>query len=619
MSKNVSNSSALPGRHSFFIKRTSASNSSKIPLPTAIPSTEKKASERPVHEPKPRLEDHDDEDDLANFLTSSRKGGYSAASSAAASPRSVSASPNTFDTPNRNRLLSSVLNSLEVYELSDHEQAAVTSTSGPRQPGKKDGPLPPYHYHYHNHAGSDSDTDVPVPSSSSPSSFLMDTAPLDPTAASGFLLAARGAASGGPGLPRAPGGTVGQSRVKGSQGATRSAGSFGFGAPNLKSSNRGVEEQKVFTKEKSSRSSSQLSDSDDGMEREERQLQEQVSTLKRQLRRSVPTVPWTGTISPTNLPSERVLNKGIATSHAPMPGALPSPFVASASVASESPETFCDDYQKPVISTENEGTGSGDKSESHKLSLKQDKDPGRDDSSVTVASASSTNHGDPCDERGGHETGMMGMMGRAGFVIKWGELSPVRILACATEAAKRAWKRQPVAVFMCGLVMVLLLGGLGGILWARSMESRAVFQKQGLEAEKNAVLFTTREVEDFLQREHQKWEMQLYRQLQQQEQARQAQRQNHEHARKGFDSKHESSKDDIADKTFEDGESLTTDKKRREAAGTGADMAMVLHPGACPCDGIPLFKIVWGRLARTLGRLVRFLDRHGRNRGRVRT
>lgn len=46
--------------------------------------------------------------------------------------------------------------------------------------------------------------------------------------------------------------------------------------------------------------------------------------------------------------------------------------------------------------------------------------------------------------------------------------------------------------------------------------------------------------------------------------------------------------------------------------------AMMVRPKDCPCDGIPLLKIIVGRIARTVGRLLRFLDKQGKNRGAMR-
>jgi hypothetical protein len=46
--------------------------------------------------------------------------------------------------------------------------------------------------------------------------------------------------------------------------------------------------------------------------------------------------------------------------------------------------------------------------------------------------------------------------------------------------------------------------------------------------------------------------------------------------------------------------------------------ALAVRRKDCPCDGVPLLKILLGRFARTVGRLFRFLDKQGRNRGAVR-
>ena len=55
----------------------------------------------------------------------------------------------------------------------------------------------------------------------------------------------------------------------------------------------------------------------------------------------------------------------------------------------------------------------------------------------------------------------------------------------------------------------------------------------------------------------------------------------------------------------------------KEEGTDKASKAMVLLPpnSSCPCDGVPLIKIIWGRLCRTFGRLKRLLEKHGKNRG----
>lgn len=56
-----------------------------------------------------------------------------------------------------------------------------------------------------------------------------------------------------------------------------------------------------------------------------------------------------------------------------------------------------------------------------------------------------------------------------------------------------------------------------------------------------------------------------------------------------------------------------------KADGKGdSSRAVMVRPKDCPCDGIPLLKILWGRFRRTLdklGRFLRFVDKHGKNRG----
>lgn len=626
---------SFPGRHSFFVKRTSASASasaSKIPPPpVAAPShpasetSMQQVGEEQHHDHRPHhlLADNEEEleDDLANLLANKNTGGYSAASSAAASPRSLAASPNTFDTPSRNHLLTSVLHSLEAYELSDHEQPAASTISSntPSRSRSKTGPLPPYHYHYHNNAGSDSDSDIPpAPISSS--------ATLPPLPASSFLLPSRGGILGRPGLPRPPAGGVGRTAGKSSSsttgGAVKSAGSFGFiGVNTIGSGSGGMAGERGQGRGKGSgnmNNNSHLSDSDDGMEKEERRLGDQVSTLKRQLSRNVPTLPWSGNNSPTNIPTPANMKDGAHLQLHPMlqnPAAFPVHLSSSAATTHDSSEVFYDDFKPSAAAAVDKSKGKcGGKQE-----LQVPAEAAAGGAAVGAAGAGSKGRGKGTGKKkelqqdkslAGATVASFTAASTTTSITTTGAHGDV---ANATEFAVDLFKRRSLLI-ACMLGVLLFLGGLGGFFIARStlLSSQALNVGGMGGAEGGALPLTQQQMETLLEKEKLKWQQQQ-EQLQQYEQQRQ-QRANQEREVQAKEEA-EMDKDEMVDLSGF-GSSRSSSSKIME--NVDASTAVVRHPGACSCDGIPLFKILLGRIARTFGRLVRFLDRHGKNRGRVR-
>ncbi len=504
-SSSTNNAGIHGGRHSFFVKRT---------LTKPIP-----ASEAP---PPPTRDEQADDDDL--LLLPAHPHPHQAPStptSAAASPRaSLNPSPvPAFGTPNR-QLLNSVLHSIEAYDLSDQEREGNSLPSSPSRPG----------YHHHSGAGSDSDNELPAP----PSSFMA----LPPRVASG------NSGQGRPNLPRPPAGGVGATTtttITSKRGGTATA--AGAGASKTVSFKLGGGNGKS--------SGSHLSDSDDGMEREEQRLKDRVNTLKRQLDRGLPSLPWSanssGNNSPTHLhPSGSSTTRGAGGPLYVNP-VLFNPSLQHASglgsAASES-EVFYDDYHPPAAASlpaKTRSTKQQQQQEAHASSppslkemtnLKEDRD-------------------------------LQALLHR------------------------RTW------VVACVLGALLFLGGVGGFFLARSSLVSSSSSKEMVGG--TMASLTPQQLEAFwaMQEQQVKWQQQ-----QQQEEAERAQ-------------KKEEEEEEVVDLRGFGTDAKPTTKK------VDTSKAVVLRP-PCPCEGVPLFKILWGRFRRTLGRLKDLLDKGAKHRGRRR-